>query len=421
MSTLRFPDDFLWGAATAAHQVEGGNTASDWWEWENRPRTPVREPSGRACEHYTRYADDIALLARSGLNAYRYSIEWSRVEPAEGEFDDRALDHYRAMTDSVLDAGLTPVVTLHHFTLPQWVARRGGWTDPHTAGAFARYCDTVVRRLADVTWWCTINEPGNVAAGGYLSLFGWPPGRRDLTSWERAADGLCDAHRVSRDVVKSLRPSARVGATHGMQEWAANDAGRRVMEHVRWMFEDRFLAASGDDDFIGVQTYTRVPVVLPAAAGVLARMVVDAPLLRRALLPGVLRRAMSTLGGDEDTRRTLMGYEFRPEALGATLRRAAVLFPGKDLLVTEHGIATDDDRERIEFVSRGLESLHACLDDGLPVRGDLYWSLLDNFEWVYGYEPTFGLVAVDRTTQRRSPKPSASWLGAIAQANALAG
>lgn len=421
MTDLRFPDDFLWGAATAAHQVEGDNTNSDWWEWERRAGTPVAEPSGRACEHYTRYVDDIALLAGVGLNTYRYSVEWARIEPREGEFDVAALDHYRAMTEAVRAAGVTPMVTLHHFTLPKWLADRGGWTDRRAPELFARYCDRVARHLGDgVDWWCTINEPGNVAVGGYLGLFGWPPGTRDYSSWERAAQGLVQGHLRALDAVKSARPGARVGATHGMQEWEANAAGRPAMEHVRWMFEDYFIDASRDDDFVGVQTYTRVPVVLPGVAGPFARLMVGVRPLCRTVLPAVMRRAFTTMGGgDAGTRTTQMGYEWRPEAIAATLRRAASKLPGKDLVVTEHGIATADDAERIEFVRAGLESVHAVITEGVPVRGYIYWSLLDNFEWAHGYRTTFGLVDVDRATLARRARPSATWLGQVARTHTV--
>src|SRR5690348_4248185 len=147
MTELTFPEGFLWGAATAAHQVEGDNTGSDWWDWEHRAGTPVREPSGRACEHFTRYPDDIAILAGLGLNTYRYSVEWARIEPVEGSFDAAAVDHYRRMTQAVIAAGLTPMVTLHHFTLPRWFAARGGWTATDAATVFGRYCEHVVRAL----------------------------------------------------------------------------------------------------------------------------------------------------------------------------------------------------------------------------------------------------------------------------------
>ncbi len=421
MGDFRFPSDFLWGAATAAHQVEGDNRTSDWWEWEHRPGSPCPEPSGIACDHYHRYPDDVRLLAGLGLNTYRYSVEWARIERAEGDYDEGELEHYRTMTETVRAAGLTPMVTLHHFTLPQWLADRGGWTAPDAPEVFARYCERVVRRLGDlVDWWCTVNEPGNVAVGGYLGLFGWPPGTTDMRSVERATTGLVRAHRRALETVKSIRPESRVGATHGMQEWVANDAGGPPMRRVRRMLEDVFLEAAGDDDFLGVQTYTRVPVELPAWLALPARLVSDVRPVRDAVLPGVLRRAFATMApGGSGIRRTDMGYEFRPEAIAATLRRAADLWPGKDLVVTEHGIATGDDTERVEFVDRGLAAVAGVMQDGLPVRGYLYWSLLDNFEWAHGYRPRFGLVGVDRSTLERTVRPSARHLGEIARSGRL--
>jgi beta-glucosidase len=418
----RYPGDFLWGAATAGHQVEGDNTASDWWEWENRPDTPCREPSGRACEHYTRYADDVALLAAVGLNTYRFSVEWSRVEPADGEFDDAQLDHYRRMVDVVRAAGVEPMVTLNHFTVPAWFGGRGGWTAPDAADRFGRYCERVVSRLgATVDWWCTLNEPGNVAVGGYLGVFGWPPGTQDLRSCEAATAGLVAAHRRAVEVVKSHRAEARVGATHGMQEWTSNRAGAAPMRRARRMFEDVFLEAASGDDYLGIQTYTRVPVVLPALLGPFARVVADVGPARARWWPGMMRAAFTRLApaGSDGIRRTEMGYEFRPEAIAATVRRAAAMHPGKDLVVTEHGIATHDDAERVEYLHRGLAAVADLVAEGLPVRGYLHWSLLDNFEWVHGYRPTFGLIGVDRETMQRTVRPSAEYLGAIARAGAL--
>ncbi|HET6816520.1 MAG TPA: family 1 glycosylhydrolase [Mycobacteriales bacterium] len=420
---LTFPVEFLWGAATAAHQVEGDNTNSDWWDWENRADSPVPEPSGRACEHYTRYADDVRLLADAGLNSYRFSVEWARVEPSEGEFDEAQLDHYVRMTDVVRAAGLTPVVTLHHFTLPRWLAARGGWTDRGTPRLFGRYCERVVRALGGrADWFCTINEPGNIAVGGHLGVFGWPPGTTSYGDFRRAADGLTAGHRVALEAVKSVRPDARVGVTHGMQEWAANAAGRSPMRAVRRMFEDIYLEASTEDDFVGVQTYTRVPVDLPAALLPATALVGGVPALRHRVLPKVMRQqfqAMAHAEPADGVRRTQMGYEFRPEAIAATLRRAAKMLPGKDLLVTEHGIATSDDVERVEFIERGLTAVHEVMAEGLPVRGYLYWSLLDNFEWAHGYRPTFGLVGVDRQTMARTPRPSLAFLGDVAKSGRL--
>jgi beta-glucosidase len=423
MDELVFPSSFLWGAATAAHQVEGGNTGSDWWDWERRPGTPCLEPSGVACDHYRRYPEDVATMAGLGLNTYRYSVEWARIEPEEGSIAHEQLDHYRRMTDVVREAGLTPMVTLHHFTLPRWLARRGGWTDPGTPGRFARHCDTVVRALGDcVDWYCTINEPGVVAFGGYLGALDFPPGTHDAGSWERAIDGLIAGHRLALGAVKAARPSARVGATHSMQEWDPDEGGRAMMEYLRRMNEDVFLEACDGDDFVGVQTYTRVQVRLGGATAAALRLALRSRRVIRLVSPRFIRRATKDPAGGAPpgARRTQMGYEFRPEAVAATIRRVATLLPGRDIIVTEHGVATDDDAERVEFIDRGLRAIHAEITAGLPVRGYLHWTALDNFEWAKGYSMRFGLIGVDRSTLERTVRPSARFLGQIARTGRLA-
>ena len=409
MAGLAFPPGFLWGAATSAHQVEGGNMNNDWWDWERRPGTPCRDVSGVAIDHYHRYRDDVALLAGVGLNTYRYSVEWSRVEPADGVFDEAALDHYRAMTDAVLEAGLTPMVTLHHFTLPRWVAARGGWLDPGTPARFARYAERVVRALADrVDWYCTINEPGIVAWGGYLGALDFPPGRTDTRSWERAIEGLVAGHRLGYQAVKNARPSARAGLANQLIEWQPDEGARPFVEWLDARTEDVFLEAARGDDFIGVQNYTRAVVRMGAWQSAALRLALRSRLLRdRILAPEIRRQALDPApalppGG----RRTQMGYEFRPEALEASIRRTAAALPGQPIIVTEHGLATDDDSERIEFIDRGLRGLLAAMVDGAPIKGYIHWSAFDNFEWVKGYSQRFGLIGVDRATLQRTVHPS---------------
>lgn len=423
MSGLAFPDGFLWGAATAAHQVEGDNSGSDWWDWECRPGTPCPDQSGLACDHYRRYPQDIALLASLGLNTYRFSVEWARIEPEDGRFDEAQLDHYRAMTDAVLAAGLTPMITLHHFTLPRWVAKRGGWLDPEVPGRFARFVGRVVRALGDrVTWWCTVNEPGVVAFGGYLGALSFPPGRTDLGSWERASTGLIDGHRQALLALRAGAASpVRAGMTHSLIAWESDEAGRPFMEWLRRRNEDVFLEAATDDDFVGVQTYTRVPVRVSAPQGLLLRLALRVRPLAAATFPHVIRSQSLDPNPPlrPGARRTQMGYEFWPEAAAITVRRVASLLPGKDILVTEHGVATDDDTERIEFIDRGLAALHALLADGVNLRGYIHWSALDNFEWARGYGMRFGLIGVDRATQERTVRPSAHHLGEIARRNAI--
>jgi beta-glucosidase len=387
-----FPHGFTWGTATAAHQVEGGNWNNDWWAWEHAPGTPCREPSGDACDHYHRYPEDLDLLASLGFTAYRFSLEWSRIEPEDGEFSQVALDHYRRMCDACLARGLAPIVTFHHFTTPRWVAARGGWTNGTTAELFARYCARAAARLGDVVARvCTINEPNIVADIGHRwGVF--PPGLRDPAMRLRANAVLIAAHRLAVGAIRSggIR-TAPIGLTLAMQDYQAVDDGEDVRDRERHDMEDVFLEAARGDDFLGVQTYTRT------------RVGPDGPRQPAA-----------------GTRVTQMGWEFYPEALEACIRRAHAV-AGVPIMVTENGVAIEDDRERIEYVERALRGVLACLADGLPVQGYIYWSLLDNFEWAFGYAPEFGLVAVDRATQARTARPSARWLGSVARANRLAG
>jgi beta-glucosidase len=388
---VRFPQGFLWGTATSAHQVEGGNWNSDWWAFEHQPGSPCVEPSGDACDHYHRYEDDLALLAGLGFNAYRFSLEWSRIEPEEGEFSRAALDHYRRMCAACREHGLVPVVTFHHFTLPRWVAAAGGFANPRSAQRFARYCREATRFVGDLAGYaCTINEPNIVALMGYL-VGVFPPGLRDRELRHAVTEVLVDAHRLGAEEIRAGPGSAPVGLTLSMTDYQALDGGEERVARIRRGMEDPFLSAAAADDFLGVQTYSRARV---SEAG--------------------------TLGPEEGVETTQMGYEFWPEALEATLRRAFGATGGKPaLVVTENGVATDDDSRRVVYVRRALEGVLRCLADGIDVRGYFYWSAFDNFEWVLGYGPRFGLIEVDRRTFERRPKPSAAFLGRVAAANAL--
>ncbi|HUS61044.1 MAG TPA: glycoside hydrolase family 1 protein, partial [Acidimicrobiales bacterium] len=390
MSPRRFPEGFTWGTATAAHQIEGGNWNNDWWAWEHNPESGTAEPSGDACDSYHRYRDDHAIVADLGLDSYRFSVEWSRIEPEEGEFSIAALDHYKRVCEDLRERGITPVVTYHHFTTPRWVARHGGWEEPDTVDRFARFCERTTRHLGELIGRaCTINEPNMVATGGYLAG-SFPPGRRDVALRRAVNDIFCQAHRKAFDAIKGVRPELDVGLTLAMQSPHPVDGGEERAARIMRNLEDVYLEAATGDDFIGVQTYSRMRIGPDGA-----------------------------LGPEPGVRTTLMGYEFWPEALEETIRRAWDLTDHTPVLVTENGIGTDDDDDRIEYVERALQGVLRALDSGIEVLGYTYWSLLDNFEWMHGYGPTFGIVAVDRETFVRTPKPSARWLGAVAKANAL--
>ena len=390
-----FPPGFRWGTATAAHQVEGNNVNSDWWAWEHAEGTPCAEPSGDACDQYHRYPSDIALLAALGFDSYRFSVEWARIEPEEGHVSRAALDHYRRVAAACLAEGIEPVVTLHHFTTPRWAVVDGGWTDPAIVDRFARYAEVVAEHLGDLMGRaCTINEPNIVALMGHaMGLF--PPGETDMGAAVRAGEHFIAAHRRGYDALKAAQPDLPTGLTLAMADFQAVPADDpdavRQRDEARALMEDAFLASVQGDDFVGVQTYTR----------------------NRFGPHGML--------GPEEGVEVVheMGYEHWPQALEATIRRAWEVTGGVPVLVTENGLCTEDDERRIAYVRTALDGVLSCLDDGIEVLGYTYWSLLDNFEWAFGYVPRFGLVAVDRATQQRTPKPSAAWLGDIARANAL--
>jgi beta-glucosidase len=386
-----FPDGFLWGAATAAHQVEGGNVNNDHWELEHVPHSPFAEPSGDACDSWHRWPEDLDLVAGAGLNTYRFSLEWSRIEPAEGEFSRAALDHYRRMIDGCRDRGLTPIVTLVHFTMPRWLMHDGGWTGGKSGDRLARYAEFAAPALQDAEYVATINEPNLMATQpvmGAMAMRG-----EEIKGLPRPDQGVAEAllelHGRAREVFRGA--GLRTGMTLIGRENIAEDGGEERMREERAAFEDQFLRAADGDDWLGLQIYTA------------ARFDAD------GLIPPAPE--LQTLAH---------GMEYRPQALGAAVRYAAGVLPGTPLLVTENGVATADDEQRIRFTTDALQGLAEAIAGGADVRGYVHWSLLDNFEWMLGYLPTFGLVAVDRETFARTPKPSLAWLGEVAKRNGLA-
>ncbi|MFD5315336.1 glycoside hydrolase family 1 protein [Streptomyces sp. NPDC127098] len=396
MTTL-FPPGFLWGAATSAHQVEGGNVNSDWWRFEHEPASGVHVSSGDGIDHLHRYREDFELLASLGHTAHRLSVEWARIEPAPGEFSAAALAHYRRVLAALRERGLRSFVTLHHFTLPAWFADRGGWLAPDALTVFERYCARAVAALGDLAdFVCTINEPQMVALHGYLEGY-HPPGIAHAGHWKRVGRVLLEAHhravaatRAHADAAPGLVVQLPVLAP------AREDAvTRRYRDELRAEIVDLYLDGlrPGDGgDWLGVQYY-RKNWVDPASPTIF----VPPP------------RSFAT---------SQMGWAVYPEGLREVLVLAAGT--GLPLYVTENGIATEDDAERIDYLESHLGAVLRAIGDGIDVRGYLHWSAFDNFEWAEGYRPKFGLVAVDHAAGfRRQPKPSAYAFQRVAESGDL--
>jgi beta-glucosidase len=414
-----FSDTFLWGTATSAHQVEGNNSNSDIWAEEHAEGSPYRHFSGDAVNHYHLYREDMKRFAELGYNSYRFSIEWARIEPEPGMYSEAELAHYRDMIQACKDYGLTPIVTMFHFTSPQWLMQHGGWKNPETADRFARYCEMVFRAFGeDIPYVITINEMNLpiLLKELFVNMNFMPPVGIDAASWtapgwrESAAHScgttidqyftfhmasddhsmavVMEAHSKARAVMKSINPSTKVGLSLALPD-VQQISGGEGWASKKWQdYFGQYVSLIREDDFLGVQNYAR-EVYGPEGL-------------------------VSMLESAEET--TAMGTEFYPEALEGAIRHVAADL-SIPIMVTEHGIATDDDAQRIRFIDRGIQGLERCLADRIPILGYIYWSAFDNFEWTFGYDPHFGVIAVDRSTQQRLCKPSAYFLGDLARNN----
>jgi len=417
---LRFPDGFRWGTATSAHQVEGDNVYNDWWAWEQQPgRIRGGDRSGAACRWWTRAEEDFDRAAALGQNAHRLSIEWSRIEPAPGRWDAAALDRYRTMLLELRRRGIEPMVTLLHFTVPQWFAERGGWTRDDAPALFARFVERAVPALGEhCDLWCTLNEP----VGWIVSALvqgRWPPGGRSIPAALRAATNLVRAHAGAYRALHSLQPHARVGLAHYFRLYDPADP-RSALDRLIAARQDRFTnrafldavtrgrvrafpwradvpEAAGTLDFVGVNYYTRD----------LVRF--DIRLPRRLF-------GRNFPGPDLPVSDGAYGVIY-PEGLGRVLRSARAY--GRPIYVTENGLPDRDDDQRPAFILAHLRETWRAIQEGIDVRGYYHWSLVDNFEWADGWSLRFGLIEVDPLTQERRLRPSARLYEEICRANAL--
>ncbi len=392
--TIRFPDGFLWGSATSAHQVEGNNINSDWWQWEQT--RPEKFRSGLACDQYNRYESDFNLIKQLNHNSHRLSIEWARIEPKEGEFDESEIEHYRKVLKALKDRGITVMLTLWHFTLPQWVANKGGWENGQTVKYFERFVKKIVPEIGEfVDIWVTLNEPGVYIYETYI-IREWPNAKKSILGQIKTFLNLTSAHKKVYKYIHSVYPAGKpIGLAqnmlsfkpfhmHSIKEQLAVSLNDMLANHLFYYF------TKGTHDYTGINYYFHV----------------------RFQNEQLIAKANMKETHDVSD----LGWEIYPEGLFDVLTDVADDIP---IYITECGIASTNDDRRNRFLIMYLQEVARAIKSGVNVRGFFYWSLMDNFEWHRGFDPRFGLVEVDYKTQERKIRPSALVYTDIIQNNGI--
>lgn len=394
---LKFPQGFLWGAATSAHQVEGNNIHNDWWEWEQKHQPPEKR-SGAACDQYNRFEQDFDLAKNLNHNAHRLSIEWSRIEPKEGEFNRSEIEHYIKVLKYLKKLNLTVMLTLWHFTLPKWVADKGGWENGETPGYFERFVKRIVPEIGEyVDLWITLNEPGVYIYETYIERV-WPHSKKSLIGQIKTFLNLTSAHKKIYKYLHSLFPAGKpVGIANNILSFEVHHK-HSLREQMAVFLNDLFsnhlfyMLTRGSHDFLGINYYFHVR------------------LRASSLTPQVMGLPQQTHDVSD------LGWEIYPEGIFDVLTDLSDDLP---IYITECGIASTNDDRRNRFLISYLQEVARAIKAGVNVRGFFYWSLLDNFEWHRGFEPRFGLVEVDYSTQARHLRPSALVYTDIIQHNGI--
>jgi beta-glucosidase len=458
---LSFPPGFLWGVATAAYQVEGaatedGRTSSIWDTFSHTPGRVVDGDTGDvACDHYHRYRGDVALMAQLGLNSYRMSLSWSRIQPGgQGPVNQAGLDFYQRLVDELLDNNITPWITLYHWDLPQPLEDAGGWPVRDTANRFAEYAALAHEALGDrVKYWTTLNEPWCSAFLGYGSG-DHAPGRTEPARSVPAAHHLMLGHGLAVQAMRSQRSDSELGITLNLYAVSPftdspedADAARRIDGLANRIFLDPILRGRYPNDVI--QDLSRLSDFSFIRDGDMATLSTPLDVLgvnyySRHVVGGAgpagpapeFWATPSSWPGSQDVQFhtrgfpvTAMGWEIDAPGLLETLIRVHDEYTDLPLYVTENGAAFDDkfgpdgsvdDPDRVAFIDAHLRACHQAIGAGVPLRGYFAWSLLDNFEWAWGYSRRFGMIYVDYPTQRRTPKASARWYAEVTRRNGLA-
>ena len=383
-ATLKFPEGFLWGAGTSAYQVEGGNIHSDWWEWEQTRDPSLR--SGLACDQYHLYAADFDLAKSLNHNAHRLSIEWSRIEPKEGEFDSAEIDHYVKVLKVLKSLNFTVMLTLWHFTLPKWVSDKGGWENGATVNYFARFVQKIVPEIGQyVDLWITLNEPGVYIYETYI-VREWPHAKKSLLGQIKTFLNLTSAHKKVYKFLHQLYPGGKpVGIANNIMSFEPFHK-HSIIEQMAVVLNDIFsnhlfyFFTKGTHDFLGINYYFH------------------ARFRHKGLIP-------EKIGASPQTHEVSdLGWEIYPEGIFDVLTDLSDDIP---IYITECGIASTNDDRRNRFLITYLQEVARAIKAGVNVRGFFYWSLIDNFEWQMGFDPRFGLIEIDYSTKERIIRPSA--------------
>jgi beta-glucosidase len=416
---FNFPPGFLWGTATSAYQVEGGISHCDWNTWEEKGLIKDRARSGRACNHYELFEKDFELIQKMGHNAHRFSIEWSRVEPEEGKWDEEALQHYRQVLESLRAKGITPMVSLHHFTNPEWLAKYGYWHSPQTVEFFARYVKKVAEALLPLSQlWLTLNEPVLMIYFGYIEG-SWPPGRRGfkegMTAFRHLIEAHARAYHILHETAHAKGLPVSVGVAYHMRVCDPHNFSN-PMDVITCLMRTYFLNRlfpecihsgtlmpplgfykkvswiKGTQDFIGLNYYSRT---------------------RLAFTPQCLPDLFAEEIPEKAKPVSDMGWEIYPKGLYRILRYLRRFH--LPVYITENGVADSRDVLRQDFITAHLREVARALHEGINIQGYFHWSLMDNFEWLEGFGPRFGLVEIDYNTLERKPRPSSDFYSKIAR------
>ncbi len=407
---LVFPRGFVFGTATSAHQIEGENRYNDWWDWEVKGKVPYK--SGKATNHWEKYREDIELMASLGYEAYRFSIEWSRVFPAENKLDESALNRYVEIVELLKKHNIKPMITLHHFTNPVWFNEKGSWLRKDNIKYFLRFVETIADNINDVEYWITFNEPNVYLLMGFIEGK-WPPGYKGLGKAGKALVNMIEAHAEAYSILH--KRGVKVSIAQNMipfKPYRDNKrditATRKVDEFYNWsfingvlmgeaiVFRKSYRVKSSDLDYLGINYYSSW-------------------LVKHTWNPFKLFIDVKPLDTGLWTK---MNYCIYPRGIYEVVRQAYER-TSKRIIITENGVSVDNDELRILSIIRHLQYLAKAIKENIPIDGYYYWSFIDNYEWDKGFEQRFGLVEVDYKTFERHPRKSAYIYGEIAKTHRI--